>query len=223
MDGYIQNSLKDSNHKTFFKNINVYVLAPLPDGFDLNYVLTTVEKLVPEHLVYGLEGVYIGKFDDLEENEFDALYKDGTIYATNEQDDEEDLIDDIIHEIAHLTEENLGHYIYSDRKIIDEFLGKRERLYSVLKAHNYETPRQEAFYDLEYNKKFDYYLYKTIGYQKLTYLSMGLFVSPYSITSLREYFAKSFQRYFMDEMEQVQKTSPAVFEKIEFLVYNKFE
>ena len=223
MNGYIQNSLKDSNHKTFFKNINVYVLAPLPDGFDLNYVLTTVEELVPEHLVYGLEGIYIGKFDDLEENDFDALYKDGTIYATNEQEDEDDLIDDIIHEIAHLTEENLGNYIYSDRKIIDEFLGKRERLYSVLKAHDYETPKQEAFYDLEYNKKFDYYLYKTIGYQKLTYLSMGLFVSPYSATSLREYFAKSFQRYFMDEMEQVQKISPAVFEKIEFLVYKKYE
>tara|TARA_Y100000816_G_C25985741_1_gene514847 strand:+ start:251 stop:922 length:672 start_codon:yes stop_codon:yes gene_type:complete len=223
VNGYIQNSLKDSNHKTFFKNINVYVLAQLPDGFDLNYVLTTVEELVPEHLVYGLEGIYIGKFDDLEENEFDALYKDGTIYATNEQEDEDDLIDDIIHEIAHLTEENLGNHIYSDRKIIDEFLGKRKRLYSVLKAHNYETPRQEAFYDLEYNKQFDYYLYKTIGYQKLTYLSMGLFVSPYSITSLREYFAKSFQRYFMDEMEQVQKISPAVFEKIEFLVYKKYE
>jgi len=223
VNGYIQNSLKGTNHKLFFKNVDVYVLNPLPANFNLEFVLKKVEKTVPEHLVYGLESIYIGEFDDLEEKEFDALYKDGTIYATNKQEDEEDLIDDIIHEIAHLTEENLGHYIYSDRKIIDEFLGKRERLYSVLKAHNYETPRQEAFYDLEYNKKFDYYLYKTIGYQKLTYLSMGLFVSPYSITSLREYFAKSFQRYFMDEMEQVQKTSPAVFEKIEFLVYNKFE
>ena len=45
MDGYIQNSLKTQIIKIFFKNINVYVLAPLPDGFDLNYVLTTVEKL----------------------------------------------------------------------------------------------------------------------------------------------------------------------------------
>ena len=52
---------------------------------------------------------------------------------------------------------------------------------------------------------------------------MGLFISPYSATSLREYFAKSFQRYFMGDMEQIQKISPAVFEKIEFLVYNKFE
>ena len=223
MDGYIQNSLKDSNHKTFFKNINVYVLAPLPDGFDLNYVLTTVEELVPEHLVYGLEGIYIGKFDDLEENDFDALYKDGTIYATNEQEDEDDLIDDIIHEIAHLTEENLGHYIYSDRKIIDEFLGKRARLQAILQAHNFEIPNQEAFYRLEYDEEFDYYLYKTIGYERLTYLSMGLFISPYSITSLREYFAKSFQRYFMGDMEQIQKISPAVFEKIEFLVYKKYE
>ncbi len=223
MNGYIQNSLRGSNHKVFFNNINVYVLNPLPDGFDLDYVLTTVEEVVPEHLIYGLEGIYIGKFDDLEKNEFDALYKDGTIYATNNQKDEEDLIDDIIHEIAHLAEENLGHYIYSDRKIIDEFLGKRERLYSILKAQDLKTPNQNAFYDLEYNKKFDHYLHKTVGYEKLTYLTMGLFVSPYSITSLREYFAKSFERYFMDEMEQVRKVSPAVFEKIEFLVYKKYE
>ena len=223
MNGYIQNSLRDSNHKIFLNNINVYVLNPLPDGFDLDYVLTTVEEVVPEHLIYGLEGIYIGKFDDLEKNEFDALYKDGTIYATNNQKDEDDLIDDIIHEIAHLAEENLGHYIYSDRKIIDEFLGKRERLYSILKAQDLKTPNQNAFYDLEYNKKFDHYLHKTVGYEKLTYLTMGLFVSPYSITSLREYFAKSFERYFMDEMEQVRKVSPAVFEKIEFLVYNKYE
>jgi len=223
MNGYIQNSLRDSNHKIFLNNINVYVLNPLPDGFDLDYVLTTVEEVVPEHLIYGLEGIYIGKFDDLEKNEFDALYKDGTIYATNNQKDEDDLIDDIIHEIAHLAEENLGHYIYSDRKIIDEFLGKRERLYSILKAQDLKTPNQNAFYDLEYNKKFDHYLHKTVGYEKLTYLTMGLFVSPYSITSLREYFAKSFERYFMDEMEQVRKVSPAVFEKIEFLVYKKYE
>ena len=223
MNGYIQNSLNDSSHRLIYNNVYVYILEPLPDGFDLEYVLSTVERNVPEHLAYGLEGIYIGQFDELKEKEFDALYKDGTIYATNEQDDEEDLIDDIIHELAHLTEENLGHHIYGDRKIIDEFLGKRQRLYEILKAENYELPKQEYFYELEYNEKFDYYLYKSIGYEKLTYLSMGLFVSPYSITSLREYFAKSFQRYFMEEMGLVQKISPAVFEKIEFLVYKKYE
>jgi len=223
VNGYIQNSLKGTNHKLFFKNVDVYVLNPLPANFNLEFVLKKVEKTVPEHLVYGLESIYIGEFDDLEEKEFDALYKDGTIYATNKQEDEEDLIDDIIHEIAHLTEENLGHYIYSDRKIIDEFLGKRARLQAILQAHNFEIPNQEAFYQLEYDEEFDYYLYKTIGYDRLTFLSMGLFISPYSATSLREYFAKSFQRYFMGDMEQIQKISPAVFEKIEFLVYNKFE
>ena len=223
MNGYIQNSLKGTNHKLFFKNVDVYVLNPLPANFNLEFVLKKVEKTVPEHLVYGLESIYIGEFDDLEEKEFDALYKDGTIYATNKQEDEEDLIDDIIHEIAHLTEENLGHYIYSDRKIIDEFLGKRARLQAILQAHNFEIPNQAAFYQLEYDEEFDYYLYKTIGYDRLTFLSMGLFISPYSATSLREYFAKSFQRYFMGDMEQIQKISPAVFEKIEFLVYNKFE
>ena len=33
---------------------------------------------------------------------------DGAIYVTNEQDDDEDFIDDMIHEIAHLVENTYG-------------------------------------------------------------------------------------------------------------------
>ena len=222
MDEYIQNSLKGSKQKVLINNIYTFIKDPLPEGFDLDYVLKTVKNTVPEHLVYGLDSVFIGQFDEVENKEMNALYKDGAIYVTNEQSNEEDLIEDIVHEIAHVVEENQGQYIYDDRKIIDEFLGKRGRLFDIFKSEGYKISR-EYFYELEYNEIFDRFLYETVGYEKLTFLTMGLFTSPYAATSLREYFAKSFQHYFMGEMEHVRKISPIVFQKIEFLVFQKYE
>ena len=191
--------------------------------FSKNDFVKKLNKIDDKFILEKINYLDINKSDFLKENSNGKNLQNILEKKWKLKDDDKDMIDDIIHEIAHLAEENLGHYIYSDRKIIDEFLGKRERLYSILKAQDLKTPNQNAFYDLEYNKKFDHYHHKIVGYEKLTYLTMGLFVSPYSITSLREYFAKSFERYFMDEMEQVRKVSPAVFEKIEFLVYKKYE
>ena len=222
MDEYIQNSLKESKQKVLINNIYTFIKDPLPVGFDLDYVLETVKKTVPEHLVYGLESVYVGQFDELKEKDMNAMYKDGAIYATNEQLNEDDLIDDIVHELAHLAEERLGEYIYDDRSVVDEFLGKRRRFHEIMKSEGYSIP-VESTYDLEYNKEFDDFLYKTVGYEKLTFLTIELFVSPYSITSLREYFAKAFQHYFLRDINAVKKISPVTFQKIEFLVFQEYE
>ena len=222
MDEYIQDSLKESKQKTLINNIYTFVKDPLPDGFDLDYVLDTVKKRVPEHLVYGFESIFIGQFDELTGKDMDAVYKDGAIYATNEQVDEGDLIDDIIHELAHVVEERLGEYIYDDRSVIDEFLGKRRKFHEIMKSEGYSVPI-ESVYDLDYDKDLDEFLYKTVGYDKLTFSTMGLFVSPYGITSLREYFANAFQHYFLDEREFVKKISPALFQKIEHLVFQEYE
>jgi len=222
MDEYIQSSLKESKQIILINNIYTFIKDPLPAGFDLDYVLDTIKKTVPEHLVYGLESIYVGQFDELKEKDMSAVYKDGAIYATNDQRNEDDLIDDIVHELAHLVEERLGERIYDDRSVVDEFLGKRRRFHEIVKSEGYSIPI-ENIYDLEYDKDFDDFLYKTVGYDKLTFLTMGLFVSPYSITSLREYFAKAFQHYFLRDIDAVKRISPAVFQKIEFLVFQEHE
>ena len=46
-------------------------------------------------------------------------------------------------------------------------------------------------------KEFDNFLYKKIGYDKLSLLTSGLFLSPYSITTIREYFASGLIRLFI--------------------------
>ncbi len=39
---------------------------------------------------------------------FNSVYEDGAIYITNDQDDELDMVDDIVHEAAHAIEVPYG-------------------------------------------------------------------------------------------------------------------
>ena len=61
------------------------------------------------------------------------------------------------------------------------------------------------------------FLYEDVGYEKLTFLTMGLFVSPYAITSLREYFARGLEEYYLGDRKYLTNVSPSVYNKIEYL------
>ena len=132
---------------------------------------------------------------------------------TNEQDDEEDFIDDIIHEIAHLVEKNYGSLIYGDQRVTREFLGKRQRLFHLLRAEGYDVQPKD-FIETDYNQEFDMFLFQEIGYPVLTQLTMGLFLTPYGVTSLSEYFAESFEYFFVRDTEYVRKITPGCYTKI---------
>ena len=132
------------------------------------------------------------------------MYKEGTLYITNDQTDEDDMIDDIIHEIAHAVEEMAKQELYDDNQIKNEFLGKRRRLYSIIKSENFDV-EVEDFLNIDYSSSFDDLLYKEIGYPLLTSLSMGLFVSPYAVTSLKEYFAIGFEEYHLKDRQYLKK------------------
>ena len=104
---YIKNSsrqFKESFHEKDLGNIKVYVKDDLPKDFNLNLALQKVENLVNNKLFNTVDYIMIGQFDFIESRDLNAAYHDGTIYVTNEQDDEDDFVDDIIHEIAHAVE-----------------------------------------------------------------------------------------------------------------------
>ena len=63
-------------------------------------------------------------------------------------------------------------------------------------------------------KEFDYFLYKKVGYDKLSLLSSGLFLSPYSITTIREYFASGLIDYLFEEGIHLSDVSPILYRKI---------
>ena len=161
--------------------------------------------------------------DEFEERDLNAFYDSGTLYISNIQDDFMDMYDDIIHEISHSLEEPHGYFLYGDKKVEEEFLRKREYLHDILWKMNYKIPKLH-FMNPEYSKDFDMFLYKKIGYDKLTTASAGLFITPYAATSLREYFATGFTDFYTHPHERsfLQKVSPELYKKL-FLLQNPEE
>jgi hypothetical protein len=117
---------------------------------------------------------------------------------------------------ANSTTEITNFDIYSDETINDEFYAKRMKLKDLLHTNGYQTNGYK-FENIEYDEKFDMYLYEEIGYPILTTLTMGLFCSPYGATSVREYFANAFEHYFIKSPQYVKKLSPAAYKKVALL------
>jgi|TARA_R110002012_G_scaffold314835_1_gene527937 hypothetical protein len=195
--------------------IHVYFKDKLAnDEIDVEDIVAKVEERIPEHLLTEVEMIIIGWFQEFEDREINAFYKDGTLCISNLQDDSQDMYDDIIHEISHSIEIPYGYQIYGDNKIRDEFLRKRKYLHDILWQLGYKAPLA-FFQNIEYDQEFDMFLYQTIGYDKLMNLVQGLFISPYAATSLREYFATGFTDFYMDPNHKfLQKISPALYQKL---------
>lgn len=222
---YIRESLKRSkslNHFGLFGGeIPIYLKDELifTDGkSSLEEVIQIVENSLPSFLVSNVDVIYVGDFSHFEERDTNAAYENGAIYIINVQDNAMDMADDIVHEIAHAVEERFYDEIYGDGRVENEFLGKREKLYQILKA--YEEPMMDLVYfqNPDYNDEFDEYLYTQIGYPALNAFGNGLFYSPYAATSLREYFARGFEAFFLHkDLKTLANISPILYNRLENL------
>mgnify|MGYP003113275412 CR=1 FL=1 len=217
---YIKRSsklIKENREVHLYNRIPFHVKDPFVEDIDLNHVTQKIESIIPFDLVSSIDSVYIGQFDHLNSRNVNAAYHEGAIYLTNVQDDEDDMIDDIVHEMAHAVEEQRGMDIYMDGELEREFLGKRARLAGLLQAEGYKVPLDAAM-SPDYDQGFDEFLYQEVGYPVLTTLTMGLFYSPYAATSLREYFANGFEAVFLhNEAHYLKKISPRLFSKLDDL------
>jgi len=205
-----------------YGRVLVLIKDPLPAEIDLVSILGNIEKSVPNHLLHDLDSIYIGQFDEFIERDINAFYRDGAIFATNDQIDDSDLMDDLVHEMAHSVESYYSAQIYGDGEVEQEFLGKRRRLLDLLAQHELDIDLRDKslrdlFFDLKYSQKFDNMLYKDIGYTLLSNITRGLFCNAYAATSLREYFASGFEEFYMADRQYLKKISPAVFEKLQYL------
>ena len=201
-----------------FYNKPVHILKPITNNVKIAQVLSDIENKIPKYLTSNFEVVYVGDFDMFHDmgRSYNAAFKDGAIYVTNEQDDYDDLIDDIVHEMAHSIERQSKYndIIYDDGLIEKEFLGKRKHLFYMLDE---PMERMLDYINPEYDKNFDNYLYKNIGYGKLRGATHSLFFSPYAITALKEYWANGFENYVVgdyDDRKKLKEISPELFKKI---------
>ena len=194
----------------------ILVQSPISEDVDISTVFNEVNSLLPEYFSRLIDVVYIGEFDFLDKREVNAMYADGALYISNIQDDESDLKDDIVHEIAHAVEEKYGQFLYSDEKIKDEFLLKRSGLKRILSSQEYDITGLD-FLETEYDKDFDSFLYKDVGYDALRLLAVNLFATAYSATSLREYFARGFEEYYLGNKLYLREISPYIYRKVSLL------
>jgi hypothetical protein len=208
----VKRSKKLKDHY-MLKGIDIYVKDQLPQEIDVDFVIRYVAKRLPDHVLTNIDIIYIGKFQDLIDRDVNALWQNGAIYITNQQDSEMDMIDDLIHEIAHSNEKQYERIIYEDGKLEKEFLNRRKALANILVNKGFGTP-PGFIYNSDYDKAIDDYLYEKVTYDTLWQLIPGIFPSPYAVTSLREYWAKGFEEFYMGKSLSLKKTTPVLFSKL---------
>tara|TARA_R100000008_G_scaffold84036_1_gene70502 strand:- start:451 stop:1080 length:630 start_codon:yes stop_codon:yes gene_type:complete len=194
-------------------NVEIIIKDKLPKNVDIAKIVDLLRKNIPDAFLRFLKNIHIGQYPILKKRNISALNHNFAIYIDNEQKNEKDIIDDIIHELAHCVEEKYSQLLYEDQFIVNEFLGKRNRLHDLLAAEEYELNYFD-FLNLEYDKEFDDFLFKDVGYEKIENIAPTLFVRPYAATSLREYFATGFEEYYLKGPEQLKKISLQLYKKI---------
>ena len=198
----------------YIHHVPVFILKDVAFSVSIPDFCQEAEEFISARLLKNVEAVYIGEFNDLSGR--NALYSDGAIYMTSDEPTNFDMLENFIHEVAHSLELTYGWEIYAD-DLVQEFRGKRERLYHLLTSEGYHI--NPALYGtLGYTSEFDEFLADTVGYPTLLSLTMGLFVSPYGATSIHEYFANGFEKYFLESPQIVQTISPVLYRKIEKVI-----
>ena len=214
MKKYIQTQKNKENYFTI-SGIEITIQDPLAEDINVKSIIKQALTIVPRILFKSVRKIKIGQFKELNDRDLDALYKDNIIYLTNLQESDEDMLDDIIHEIAHSVEVEYSDMIYSDGSIRREFINKRLKLKKAIDNMGHQVSL-DLYKQTRYDKEFDMFLYKKVGYQKIAAATPGLFLSPYAATSLREYFAIGFENIFLNQesYQIMRKNSPSLFEKL---------
>ena len=210
------------NHYKIHGYVDLFIVHRLSDNINVENVIDKLESILSRKYFYGVDVIYIARIPEFKKREINALYKDGAIYISPNQDSEEDMMDDFIHEVSHSVETYYQDFIYSDGEIKKEFLGKRKRLYHLMSQDNINVDMSD-FLNVHYSKEFDFFLYKDVGYNRIDGHVSGLFLSPYSVTSMREYFATGFEEYFLGDRIYLKKISPQVYRKIKNMEEEKSE
>ena len=207
---YIQ---KKNKNKFSVQGKVVYLKNPATENTDYKKAIQMALSKIPKHLLSNVREFHIGEYEELEKRKIQGLYKNRQIILTNKHKKTIDVVDDIVHEVAHSVEDMYKKEIYSDGLIEKEFLRKRKKLWLLLKNKGFDVELSN-FLKVKYDIEFDRFLYVEVGYPLMRALTSKLFFSPYAATSLREYFANSFEAFFMkEEVDRLKKISPILYKK----------
>ena len=216
---WIHESMKRSRRMRDHFSLNgvsVIIKDALPQEVNLEFVLNYIAARVPFYLTQNIEIIYVGKFPEMEEREINAFYENDAIYVTNEQEEEMDMIEDIIHEISHAVEQNNQEFIYESGQLQREFLAKRRALSNLL-SQKFKVPADFDI-DVEYDRSIDDFLFRDVGYDALNQICVGIFPSAYACTSVSEYWAKGFEEVFLGDKDSFKQQCPVLYKKLALLL-----
>ena len=211
--------LEKVNSTPKFINLNgvdVEINDELPDNFNVRAIFKTIEKRIPSHFFTNLNKIKIENDEEFRERDINALYRNNEFIISPKQKNENDLIDDIVHEFAHHVETLFTEEIYSDEKIKNEFIRKRQEMKFEIQSEGYWVGDYD-FDQLKFDERFDTFLYSRLGPNMLRMVTTGIFIRPYASVSLREYFATGFEAYYLGKQSTLEKISPMLFDKIDEL------
>ena len=103
----IKNKIKQDNFykKLAYNSILVKIVDPLKKEININDTISIIEEAIPYSLFSGyVEEIIFGNFEFFKEKNFNAFYdkENKIIYIrSEEQSDQKDLLDDLVHEISH--------------------------------------------------------------------------------------------------------------------------
>ena len=183
--------------------VHLYNCTMLPGV--VRAILMQLRTVLKNRFISKLDSIYIGDLNFLRERGFTGLYENNTLYVL-ESDDIEEMKRSIIHEISHALEKEVGQYITENEIVQNEFLAKRIQLYDKLEENGFKVER-DHFLMISYDKDFDNLLINNIGLERLADYSKGIFMSPYSATSINEYVADGYENWFLSK-EQLNQTCP---------------
>ena len=173
---------------------------------------------IPNKLLLSINNIHIGQYKKLKSKDYEAVYKDSSMFISNDQSDELDVFKDFVHEVAHSLEDPFYETIYGDLEIEKEFLMKRRKLHQALNSRGFKKDIS-IFLKASYDEQFDEFLYKTVGYATLSTMSSSIFYSPYAATSIREYFANGFEALFgASDFSRLKSISPKLYKKLGELI-----
>jgi hypothetical protein len=188
-------------------DIPVYVKTDVDTGLNFNRILEIIRSIVPEKLFNNsLQNIMVGNFKGLNNKNVDSGYESGVIYIGEEMlnKSEEEMVESIVHELAHVMEDQTGNAIKNNHDVKAEFLDKRMKLYQDLQEHGLE-PDIDEFMNEDYDSRFDSYLMHNVGYDTIKRLSSSYMIDPYAFTDIREYIAMNFEKYALGKVSEVRQ------------------
>ena len=125
---FIENQQNNRSEFLLFNKIPLFVRDQIESENSINIIklIKQLESFLPEQFKYLIKSIIILDDPSFKERDINAFYHENKLYVSNQQDDLNDILDDIVHEFAHALEEKYNKTIYADQEIENEFFKKKK-------------------------------------------------------------------------------------------------